>query len=287
MILKLIFLLFLLIILEFIISNVLNLHSLALSLNFFLTLDDTSVDYINNNLNVGQGRLHEPSNLVVTFPYFSFYSENNNISVKSLLFLTIGGLAILISNSTTMIIIFGLVMIRFILNSIRRKNYLFALTLISFVCIFALLEQGYLLSSLEKVQNFLEFDNAEWGSGFFRGSLKYAMISFMQAPIFGVGVGTVYCHGMVLQVLSNIGIFGIFGVILLYYSIFKGQKLSKFRVLFILFIYFASGLFQEFTSPYFLIVIFFCFQDCFNSIDLTSKKLKFRKIKKHLKEVKN
>lgn len=256
-IIKLIFVLFILIFFEFILGNFFNLHNLIIDFNNFLRLDSTSAKYTFGNFYVVQGWLQEPSNIVVTFPYFFYYISKKNISFKNTFYLIFGLLACLLSTSTAGLIMCLLCGFIYVINLIKTKKFLYLGVICFFGIVGVIVFWDLILSSMAKIGQFLNFNNNGLGSGFYRGtSLKLAMESFIQAPFFGVGIGTVYCHGMVFQVISNIGVFGVIFTFLIFYSIFKNRRFDLLKVVCLFILYMATELLQEFTSPYILIVLY-------------------------------
>lgn len=73
---------------------------------------------------------------------------------------------------------------------------------------------------------------------------------------FGVGIGTVYAHSMLVQVFANIGLIGFIITVMIHFDTckFKLNLKNAFLLLMILIIYSGSSTLQEFTSLEILLV---------------------------------
>ena len=97
----------------------------------------------------------------------------------------------------------------------------------------------------------------EWGSGHFRAqSILYGIDAIKKYPLFGVGIGTIYAHSMLIQTLGNIGIIGVI-VSLWIHQIVCPVRLNFRNVVSIAFfigISYGAFMVQHFTSPVIILI---------------------------------
>ena len=267
---KLIFLLFCLIYFEFIAANLINSNLLDF-FSIILRFDINAYWVGPYGLYVSEGWLNEPSTIVITFPYFLSLAEKTETFWKTIFLFLFGVIGVLMTGSTTGIIMVGACTLYLIFNLFKKRQWKYFAAILFLIVIILIFFASVFSSQIEKLLQFLSFDSTEWGSGTFRAnSIYYALISFSQSPLFGVGIGTVYCHGMVFQIISNLGILGLLLFFLSYFVLFRKFKFSLFKIAISIFLFMASSLIQCFTSPYFLVVIFVCFTSR-NSLLLSNK----------------
>lgn len=258
---KLIFVLFCLIYFEFFVSALMGpdiLDSISLFLRFDLNLKWVGP----YGVYVVEGWLIEPSEIIITFPYFFCLAQKTDSFIKSFLLFAFGVGGVLMTGSTTGLMICGLCFLYMLYNCYKKKEKIHFTLLLVILLLVAIFAVQLLSSQINKLFQFLDFESNERGSATFRAnSIYYAIISFSKAPLFGVGIGTVYCHGMIFQILSNLGIVGTILFIISYMNLFKGFRVSYFKIGICFLLLTASSLIQSFTSPYFLIVLFACFRE--------------------------
>ncbi len=255
----LIFILFVLIYTEFAIANLINVNYLIKIYNI-LGLSTYNVWQGFLDYYVVSGWLPEPSSIIISFPFFLACAEKSyKKPFKYFLLFLFGAFAVFLTNSSTGIIMVAFAWIYFLLNLLKkRKNKFFLIYFIfTILGLYLIIRLGLFSSQIEKILQFAGISQQEWGSSSFRiNSIKYALYSFCQAPLFGVGIGTVYCHGMFFQVIANIGVLGLLLMIILINVVFKGKHFSVFKVSALFILYCASGLVEEFTSPYLLVLLY-------------------------------
>lgn len=275
-----IILLFFVIYLEFVVANFINYEYLDF-IPKIIAFDD-NVNWTGFfNFYVVHGWLSEPSSIIVTFPFFFLLAENGLFNLKNFLLFLFGFIAVAMTGSTTGIL---MVLISFLYAyfKILQKGSKVEIS-ISTILILALGITSIFIfkDQLIKVLSFLGIGEkaGEYGSSTFRSeSIVLALNSFIKTPVFGVGIGTVYCHSMVFQVLANIGLLGTFLALYFYKLMFKNYRFSilKLAIIFVLFL--ASEMIQTFTSPYMLVVFIICLKSKGFSIFLKSMtKLKISK----------
>ncbi len=105
-----------------------------------------------------------------------------------------------------------------------------------------------------KINEFIN-PTINYGSAFYRRqSINYAIISWLNSPFIGQGIGTVYCHSSLLQILGNIGILGLFLTLIIHNITLGKRRISFIKVIFVLIISIAAFMIQQFTSPMFLAI---------------------------------
>ena len=275
-----IILLFFVIYLEFVVANFINYEYL----NFIpkIIAFDDNVNWTGFfNFYVVHGWLSEPSSIIVTFPFFFLLAENGLFNLKNFLLFLFGFIAVAMTGSTTGIL---MVLISFLYAyfKILQKGSKVEIS-ISTILILALGITSIFIfkDQLIKVLSFLGIGEkaGEYGSSTFRSeSIVLALNSFIKTPMFGVGIGTVYCHSMVFQVLANIGLLGTFLALYFYKLMFKNYRFSLLKLAIIFVLFLASEMIQTFTSPYMLVVFIICLKSKGFSIFLKSTtKLKMSK----------
>lgn len=255
-----IILLFLLIYLEFFIANFVNVNYLD-SISQLLVFNNNVVRTGFFNLYVVHGWLSEPSSIIATFPFFFVLAEKGLFNIKNLFLYVFGLIAIVMTGSTTGILmaltslIYGY--LRIIKSAEKFKIIISSILILFLIGVFVILFKD----QFNKVLTFLGMgENAgDYGSSTFRSqSIVLAINSFLHAPLFGVGIGTVYCHSMVFQVLANIGIIGAYLSLYFYKLLFTNYRFSILKIAIISVLFVGSGMVQTFTSPYMLVAILFC-----------------------------
>lgn len=203
----------------------------------------------------------ERSEIGIIFIYFNYIICRGKIN-NEIKWIILAAIAVFCTGSSTGIVIVGIyAIIIFIQQNIIYRNIKCLLIDILFfvVAIFLVYKFGSIL--FEKVNEFIA-PKREWGSAYFRRvSINYAISDFIKKPMLGYGIGTLYAHGMLFQVLGNIGIVGVFLTFKLHFlalNIQKNNKMSIFLLIIFLIISFGSFLLQNFTSPWLLV--------CFMSI---------------------
>lgn len=255
---KLSFLLFCIIYFEFIVANFVNPKLLDI-FSIFLRFDINASWVGPYGLYVAEGRLNEPSTIIVTFPFFFSLAEKTENFGKIFFLFLFGVGGILITGSTTGILMVAFCFLFLVFNLFKKRQFKYFLTILLLFLLVLIFFASAFSAQINKLFQFLNFGLEEWGSGTFRAnSIYYALVSFSQAPILGVGIGTVYCHGLFFQLISNVGILGVILFFLSYLNLFKKFKFNIFKILICFFLFMASSLIQSFTSPYFMIVVFSC-----------------------------
>lgn len=275
-----IILLFFVIYLEFVVANFINYEYL----NFIpkIIAFDDNVNWTGFfNFYVVHGWLSEPSSIIVTFPFFFLLAENGLFNLKNFLLFVFGFIAVAMTGSTTGIL---MVLISFLYAyfKILQKGSKVEVSISTILILaFGITSIFIFKDQLIKVLSFLGIGEkaGEYGSSTFRSeSIVLALNSFIKTPMLGVGIGTVYCHSMVFQVLANIGLLGTFLALYFYKLMFKNYRFSLLKLAIIFVLFLASEMIQTFTSPYMLVVFIICLKSKGFSIFLKSTtKLKISK----------
>ena len=141
----------------------------------------------------------------------------------------------------------------------------------------------YNTNLFSKIEEYIN-PTINYGSAYFRKqSNVYGISSFISSPFIGCGIGTVYCHSMLIQSLSNIGILGVVLTFVIHLKALKTKKTHYKNVyisvcLFVIFIILSSSsmMLQQFTSPVLLAIILSiaiekdCCDDAKNNRDVIS-----------------
>lgn len=135
-------------------------------------------------------------------------------------------------------------------NNVNLKWILFFIIIL--ILIFILSKNN--LELFSKVNAFIS-DNGGVGSASFRArSLDYAKIAITSSPLFGIGIGTIYCHSMLLQTIANIGILGFIATLFFHYHIcpFKFNMINTMEIITIFYVSYGAFMIENFTSPFIL-----------------------------------
>lgn len=237
-----------------------NQHDATAFIRIVFSLQEGVAEYSAFGIKSCQAWLQEPSAIIMIMPLFCYVYRRSTLTWKEFILLVLGVLVCFLSTSTTGIVISLVFFFLIFMKTILSKTYttfvyrlLFGFLIISVLIVCALNFQ----SVFEKVIDFISLKTNYNSAGFRSRSLVLAVQAFVQSPILGIGIGTVYCHGMVIQVLANIGILGFCLSILFFLRSMKLQikKKSLFLACVSLVIFCFSGLVQYFTSPYMIPVM--------------------------------
>jgi len=258
---KIIFkILFVFLIVESIITNVFGAWT---DRNFITTIFNTSlnqgVKWIGyTGLYTSTAWFAEPSNLRVVIIYYLIRLTERRFSFKSTLWDLLSYVAVVFNGSSTALVIAAIYIVYtifyFVFSSKKIILKLFGLVLLV-ACIIIFIQYDSVMFS--KVDAFISGDT-QWGSAYFRSqSITYAIDIIKYHPLFGLGIGTVYCHAGLFQSLANIGLVGT--VLLVYVHVmFLKESLTLITVLkiiFVLGISTAAFMVQEVTSPFMCILM--------------------------------
>lgn len=197
--------------------------------------------------------------------YYLIVALKKNFDKKFLKWFIISGIAIFCTGSSTGLAIFLIFGLYFLYRILLVKNS-FAIK-ISFLCIILTILVLIIVNPdlLDKITNYMSYEEG-WNSSYFRRrSNEYGLDAFKFSPFIGMGIGTVYCHSVLIQTLANIGLIGF--ILTIVFHIIACQKNSfnfdlLIKIVIICIIGVSAYMIQEFTSPYLLCVF----------ISLSSKK---------------
>lgn len=159
-------------------------------------------------------------------------------------------------SSSTLVIIVVYMAAEFIITIIKNKkiSQISAMSIIAVCGLFILI--NYYSVYAPKLIDF--FNNANvWGSAHFRAqSIEYGLKAIKEYPFFGVGIGTIFVHSMLIQTAANIGAIGIFFVLWIHQIVCPVYFNFRNIVLVIFFIGISYGTFmvQNFTSPMIIMI---------------------------------
>lgn len=235
-------------------------HNITLLLKSIFCLQGVIAEYSAFGIKSCQAWLQEPSGIIFVLPLLCYILRSPRLTGNHIALLFLTDVSCALSTSTTGIVVSLLFSFLIILKQIFvQKNTNLSLR-IFFVIIFVL---GALISLInfqsifDKIIDFISFKQVANSAGYRSQSLMLAIQVFLHYPMLGVGIGTVYCHGMVIQVLANIGVLG-FGFSFLLFIDSMRLKLHKENLLLLILnmlIFCAGGLLQEFTSPHMIPIL--------------------------------
>lgn len=259
--------LFICIIIEFIIVNILNGYNDRLIMSILFNFKNLNMkeNWMTFGVYTVSFCFSERSTMAIIIIYYMMHITKKDYNIKFLIWLAISLISSFATGSTTslvIVILFGLFILIDIIyckTKIITKTIIILIMLISITIIIINYEILF-----EKLNQFLS-NNQEWGSAYFRKqSLEYAIQAINFSPLIGIGIGTVYCHGALIQTLSNIGFIGLFLLILTHIVVipkFKFNLTFIYKLVCVIFVSFAAFMLQQVTSP-----VLLCFMICLSSM---------------------
>lgn len=203
----------------------------------------------------------EPSYISVVLIYYMMVYTKKDYKFKSVIWILISFAAVFVTGSSTGLVIaliFGTLIFIDNLLIISKRNSLSKVLLLFVVIVGSIVILNNSTMLFQKINIFLESDTS-YSSGFFRKqSIEYAWNNFKFSPLIGLGIGTVYCHSGLVQILSNIGILGTLSFIAFHISLLPKCKLrfkTIIKVVIFIGILYASLMIQTLTTPYLLVLI--------------------------------
>ncbi|MGZ1321031.1 O-antigen ligase family protein [Lactobacillus delbrueckii subsp. bulgaricus] len=200
----------------------------------------------------------ERSEMVIVLIYYLIFLKQESYSTWDFLWLIISYIAIYCTGSSSALTVGILAAVIYLaLTRLSSKHILFGGILLV-TSIYLYIHYGNVFGS--KTQDFLSAyrSSKNYGSAFWRAqSIEYAVKAFKQNPLFGVGIGTVYTHGMLFEVLTNIGLIGtFFSIQLLYYAVgsFSISKKNAALIAMVIVVSYGSLMVENFTSPLMLLI---------------------------------
>lgn len=201
----------------------------------------------------------ERSNFNIVALFYMIYLKKKTINASEWLWIFFSVVAVYCTGSSSCLAILAvyLFMEVFIIVIRNRKisQFVFA-TFIVVSCLVVVCSNIDLFMS--KFFVFYQSNEESWSSGYFRAnSITYGIEAIKDHPLFGVGIGTVLAHSMLIQTLANIGLVGTSLMLWLHYIIcpIKCNLTNILSLIFIVGLSYGCYMIQNFTSP-FLIIIF-------------------------------
>lgn len=200
----------------------------------------------------------ERSNFNIVAIYYMIYLKKREIKSAEWLWLVLSVFAIYCTGSSSCLAILAAYLLAeafVVLVRNRKINQITVVLLILIGCTAVLLNNMELFTN--KLQIFLSGEES-WSSGYFRAnSISYGIKAIKDHLLFGVGIGTVLAHSMLVQTIANIGIVGTLLMLWLHWKICPIAKsfINTIIAAFIIGISYGCYMIQNFTSP-FLITIF-------------------------------
>lgn len=200
----------------------------------------------------------ERSNFNIIAIFYMIYLKKKEIKSIEWFWLVISALSIYCTGSSSCLAILVIYLVIEIFIIVIRNRKLSQLVFISFIIIgssIVLFSNFELFTS--KLRVFLSNDESA-SSGYYRAnSIVYGIKAIKDHFLFGVGIGTVYVHCMLVQTIANIGIVSTFLMLSIHNKVCPIEKelINIILSLFMIGISYGCYMVQNFTSP-FLIVIF-------------------------------
>lgn len=199
----------------------------------------------------------ERSNIfIITFLYIILY-EKEKLKTKDIKLIIMSYFAVLATGSSTALGIAMLFTVLFIIKEFihgnyMNKNIIIIYSFIFIVCIiFCFI---YKETLFVKISGYFSSDSG-WGSAYFRRNANsYGVKAFLNHPLFGVCIGTVYAHSLMIQTLANIGILGVISTYYFHIRVLKIKCTMEYKIILLLLVLICCFAFmlQHFTSLMFL-----------------------------------
>lgn len=205
----------------------------------------------------------ERSEVSIVLLYYLLFIKQKEVSNTDAFWLLVSFVAIYCTGSSTALIIaigcILLIAINAVVINLNVKKILLSILLIV-VALAIYFKYGEMLFG--KISSFASDDSGiNFGSAYTRNlTIKYGMQAFSESPLFGVGIGTIYSNGMLVQTISNIGILGVVSTFIFHYLVspFRFTFINVLEVIYAIAISYSAFMVENFTSP-FLIMIFMIF----------------------------
>ena len=201
----------------------------------------------------------ERSNFNIVALFYMICLKKKNIAASEWFWIILSIIATYCTGASSCLVILVVYLFMEVLTIVIRNKKISQFILALFIvasCLMVLLSNMELF--MNKIDSFLHSNIETWGSGFFRAnSITYGIKAIKDHFLFGVGIGTVLVHSMLIQTLANIGFAGTFLMLWLHYLIcpIKCNLVNILSSVFIVGISYGCYMVQNFTSP-FLIIIF-------------------------------
>lgn len=249
---------FICIIIEWLIVNLLNGYNDRPIMDFLFNLD-SRMDYNWNFMGYSSVCFWftERSYIDCILVFYLLLTLSKNKSFNSCFWFIISGITVFCVGSSTGIFIFLIFLLYFTIEFLLKSNnifikFFFIILDIIIICI--------VLSNhdiLKKIQDYLFFEES-YGSAYFRRQANnYGLEAIKFSPFLGIGIGTIYCHSLLIQTIANIGFLGFMFAIVFHVIAIKKVKFNfnLFIKIFIVALICSSAyMIQEFTSPYILCI---------------------------------
>ncbi len=200
----------------------------------------------------------ERSAMSIILIYYAIVIQKKMLSKKDYLYIILSIIAIYCTGSSTALAAMGLFMLLFFVKVAvenRKLGHLLIVLIIGIIVLTIFVLNFQLFT--QKIYTFL-FGGSDFGSAFSRSrSIELGITAIQNHPLFGVGIGTIYAHSLIVQSTANIGIIGMLLTLALHRSCcninlnFKNALI----MIYITIILFSASNIQHFTSPYFLMII--------------------------------
>ena len=202
--------------------------------------------------------LAERSNFNIIALFYMIYLKKKDIKTSEWMWIALSALAIYCTGSSSCLAILALYLLAetfVVLIQNKKINQVIFMSVI--VVSFTVVLTSNIELFTNKLQAFFSWQEI-WNSGFFRAnSIYYGIKAIKDHIFFGVGIGTVLAHSMLIQTLANIGFIGTALMLYLHGAVCPKRNMATNIVtsVFIVGISYGCYMVQNFTSP-FLITIF-------------------------------
>ena len=199
----------------------------------------------------------ERSTMAIVFVYYSIVVKKNVLKKADFFWIAASFVAVYCTGSSSALAaVIMFIVIIFFITVLKNRN-IGQIAIVSLICVCAtafILANFDMLSS--KIMIFIS-NESSYNSGFYRiQSIELGFEAIKNHPLFGVGIGTVYAHSMMIQVFANIGLVGFVISMMIHFECckFKLNIKNILLIFMIVVIYSGSSTLQKFTSPEILLV---------------------------------
>lgn len=249
--------LFAFLIIEFVITNVCGVWR---DIKFFPSIFNTSINMIDKWGGFGGwyyvsvAWFAEPASVGCTLiVYYLIRMAEKRYSLRRILWDLCSVVAAFTTGSSTALII-SIIYVLYTVFYLIFINKMISLKLVGGLVLLVgcVVVARYSTTLFGKIRVFLSGE-ISWGSGSFRRqSINYAIDIIKYHPLFGLGIGTVYCHSGLFQTVANIGLVGT-GLLVYAHVLLLRPKMSPiivFKIVFVVGISMAAFMIQQITSPF-------------------------------------
>lgn len=199
----------------------------------------------------------ERSTMAIVFVYYLIIVKKELLKKSDFFWIALSFAAVYCTGSSSALVAVIIFVMVILFTTILKNKNIGQLLLVSIIsmCVIAFVVANFDVLS-NKIMVFISGESS-YNSGFYRiQSIELGFEAIKNHPLFGVGIGTVYAHSMLVQVFANIGLIGFIITVMIHFDTckFKLNLKNALLVLMIVIIYSGTSTLQKFTSPEILLV---------------------------------